>query len=168
MPTGQAPPKAKPADDADIVIEAVMAATRLLMGLSSRSIAAVDESITLPQFRLLSVLHAQGALKLSSLADYLEVNPSTATRMIDRLIRSSLVSRQVNPNSRREIMVELTRNGTAVVNKINELRRGEIAGVVARMPGAMRGELVRALDAFNYAGSDIPTCNHDPREADII
>jgi DNA-binding MarR family transcriptional regulator len=168
MPTGQAPPRPKRPDDADIVIEAVMAATRLLMGLSSRSIAAVDESITLPQFRLLSTLHAQGALKLSSLADYLEVNPSTATRMIDRLIGSNLVSRQVNPNSRREIMVELTRTGTSVVNKINEKRRSEIAAVVARMPRNTRGALVEALDAFNDAGSDIPICNHDPRTADLI
>ncbi len=168
MPTGQVPARAKPADDADIVIEAVMAATRLLMGLSSRSIAAVDESITLPQFRLLSVLATQGALKLSSLADYLEVNPSTATRMIDRLIGSNLVSRQVNPNSRREIMVELTRAGTGVVNRVNELRRDEIASVVARMPRNMRGELVQALDAFNYAGREIPTCNHDPRNADLV
>jgi DNA-binding MarR family transcriptional regulator len=168
MPTGQAPTRPKPADDADVVIEAVMAATRLLMGLSSRSIAAVDESITLPQFRLLSVLHSQGPLKLSSLADYLDVNPSTATRMIDRLIVSDLVTREVNPHSRREIMVELTRSGTSVVNKVNELRREEIATVVARMPRNMRGELVQALEAFNHAGRNIPICNHDPREADLI
>ncbi|HVV21573.1 MAG TPA: MarR family transcriptional regulator [Pseudonocardiaceae bacterium] len=168
MPTGSAPPRSKPFDDADMVTEAVMAATRLLMGLSSRSIASVDESITLPQFRLLSTLSAQGPLKLSSLADYLDVNPSTATRMIDRLIGSNLVSRQVNPNSRREIMVELTRNGANVVSKINEHRRTEIAGIVSSMPRSTRADLVKALDAFNEAGKHIPICNHDPRAADLI
>lgn len=168
MPSGPATAKLKPADDADAVTDAVMAATRLLMGLSSRSIASVDESITLPQFRLLTVLLAQGPLKLSSLADYLEVNPSTATRMIDRLIGSNLVSRQVNPNSRREIVVELTRNGTAVVNKINERRRNEIATVVAGMPRKSRSELIQALEAFNHAGRDIPTCGPDPRTADLV
>ena len=50
----------------------------------ARSLAAVEETITLPQFRLLVILDSRGAMRISSLAELLDVNPSTATRMVDR------------------------------------------------------------------------------------
>src|SRR2546421_12308959 len=67
--------------DVDAVTDAVLTASRLLMSISARSIAAVDDTITIPQFRLLVVLHARGPVKLTAIADALMVNPSTATRM---------------------------------------------------------------------------------------
>ncbi|HWE88281.1 MAG TPA: MarR family transcriptional regulator [Pseudonocardiaceae bacterium] len=124
------------------------------MAISARSIASVDESITLAQFRLLVVLATCGPLKLATLADHLRVNPSTATRMIDRLIAISLASRQVNPSSRREVVVGLTDTGAAVVNQVTERRRREIAEIVGRMPVKLREDLVEALEAFAEAGGE--------------
>jgi hypothetical protein len=45
--------------------DAVLTASRLLVAVSARSIAAVDE-ITIPQFRLLVVFDTRGPLKLST------------------------------------------------------------------------------------------------------
>lgn len=53
-------------DDVDAVTDAMLTASRLLVAVSTRSIAAVDESITIPQFRLLVVLSSRGALKLTA------------------------------------------------------------------------------------------------------
>lgn len=142
--------------DVDAVTDAVLTASRLLVAVSARSIASADETITLAQFRLLVVLITRGPLKLSTLADHLGVNPSTATRMIDRLITTGLVSRQVNPHSRREVVVELTEPGAEVVATVTDRRRREIAGIVARMPANLRRELVAALEAFNDAGGEPP------------
>lgn len=47
---------------ADAVTDAVLAASWLLVGLSARSIASVDESITMSQFRLLIFLNTRGPL----------------------------------------------------------------------------------------------------------
>ncbi|MGH3669657.1 MAG: MarR family winged helix-turn-helix transcriptional regulator [Pseudonocardiaceae bacterium] len=141
---------------ADAVTDAVLTASRLLVAVSARSIAVADETITLSQFRLLVVLITRGPLKLSTLADHLGVNPSTATRMIDRLIATGLVSRQVNPHSRREVVVELTETGAEVVTTVTARRRREIAGIVARMPVKHRRELVDVLEAFNEAGGEPP------------
>src|SRR3954451_15755886 len=96
----------KPApDDVDAMTDAVLTASRLLIAVSARSIGAVDESITIPQFRLLVVLDGRGPLKLTTLAEHLGVNPSTVTRMVDRLVAAGLVSREANPASRRELVV---------------------------------------------------------------
>lgn len=84
------------------------------------------------------------------------MNPSTATRMVDRLETAGLVSRKVNPASRRELVVELTTNGIASVGEVIRRRRHEIAQIVARMPAETRQGLVRALTAFTDAGDEAP------------
>jgi DNA-binding MarR family transcriptional regulator len=141
---------------ADTVTDAVLRASRLLVGLSARSIAAVDESITLPQFRVLVVLSTRGAMNLSALAEHLDVKPSTATRMIDRLVITGLVEREVNPISRRQVVIDLTGTGASVVAEVTKLRRREIANIVANMPAPHRRWLVDALDAFSQAGAEPP------------
>ncbi|HJP78989.1 MAG TPA: MarR family transcriptional regulator [Pseudonocardiaceae bacterium] len=147
---------AHPRDNAtaDAVTDAVLTASRLLVAVSARSIAAVEESITLPQFRLLVVLSTRGAVKLTQLAEQLGVAPSTATRMVDRLVSADLVSREVNPNSRRELVVSLSAAGQAVVRQVTQRRRRDIARIVARMPEQQRQGLIDALEAFTAAGDE--------------
>ena len=140
----------------DAVTDAVLTASRLLVGLSARSISAVEDSITLPQFRLLVVLHSRGPLRHSTLSDHLGVAPSTASRMVDRLVAADMVRRDASPNSRREIMVELTEAGQQVVRQVTARRRKEIAKIVAKMPEDTRRGLVDALTAFAEAGGEPP------------
>lgn len=142
---------------ADAVTDAVLTASRLLVAVSVRSIASVDESITISQFRMLVVLSTRGPMKLSVLADHLGVNPSTTTRMIDRLIAAGMVDRHVNPVSRREVVVSLTPAGASVVTRVLQQRRREISRIVARMPDRHRLELVEALEAFSDAGGEPAT-----------
>lgn len=141
-------------DDVDAVTDAVLTASRLLVAVSARSIAAVDETITIPQFRLLIVLRTRGPVKLTSLAEHLSVNPSTATRMVDRLATAGLISRETNPASRRELMVALTSVGARVVDDVTSHRRSEIARIVSRMAPATRRGLVDVLTAFAAAGNE--------------
>ncbi|MQA12439.1 MAG: MarR family transcriptional regulator [Pseudonocardiaceae bacterium] len=152
----RAEPDAHAADDVDAVTDAVLTASRLLIAVSARSIAAVDETITIPQFRVLVVLEARGPVKLAAIAEQLDVNPSTATRMVDRLVAAGLANREANPATRRELVVELTAKGRAVVSEVTEHRRAEIAEIVGRVPAATRKGLVRALTAFAEAGGETP------------
>ena len=138
----------------DAVTDAVLTASRLLIAVSATSIAEVDDSITIPQFRLLVALHGSGRLKLSALAEVLGVNPSTATRMVDRLIAAGLVDRQVNPTSRREVLLGLTDVGARTVVKVTRQRRKNIARIVDRMAPDRTSALVRTLEAFSEAGGE--------------
>ncbi len=146
--------EARPAQDADELTDALLTASRLLVALSARSIAAVDETITIPQFRTLVILSTRGPSNVATLAGLLNVQPSTATRMVDRLVGSGLLDRRTNPNSRREQIVALTDRGRQVVDTATAYRRNEIATVAARMPAADREGLVRALTAFTAAGGE--------------
>ncbi|MCC9710919.1 MarR family transcriptional regulator [Streptomyces sp. MNU76] len=141
-------------DDVDAVTRAVLTASRLLVAVSARSLAEVEERVTLPQFRMLVVLSTRGATKLVGLADLLQVAPSTAMRMIDRLIAAGLADRQTNPDNRRETMLQLTDEGRRTVADVTGRRRAEIATIVERLAPDQRTALVGALTAFNEAGGE--------------
>ncbi|HEY3685983.1 MAG TPA: MarR family transcriptional regulator [Streptosporangiaceae bacterium] len=148
------PAAAAGTDDVNAVTTAVLTASRLLVAVSARSLAAVQEHVTLPQFRMLVVLAGEEELKLVALAERLAVNPSTAMRMVDRLTASGLVDRRVNPANRRETALRLTIAGRRIVDDVTARRRAEIASIVARMPAEHRHDLVRALRAFTDAGEE--------------
>ena len=138
--------------DVDAVTRAVLTASRLLVAVSARSLAEVD--VTLPQFRMLVVLSSRGATKLVTLAELLQVAPSTAMRMVDRLIAAGLADRQVNPDNRRETLLQLTDAGRHAVVDVTARRRSEFATIVERLTPAQRAALVEALTAFNEAGGE--------------
>lgn len=143
-------------DDVDAVTDAVLTASRLLVALSAKSIAAVDETITLPQFRLMVVLYTGGPMKLTAIAEVLGVNPSTATRMVDRILTAGLITRETNPASRREMIIDLTPTGREQVREVTRRRRAMIRQIVRRMAPTTRRGMVRALSAFAAAGGEPP------------
>jgi DNA-binding MarR family transcriptional regulator len=140
----------------DEVTSAMLTASRLLVAISVRSLAAVQDTVTLPQFRLLVVLSSQGPSKLVTLAGLLEVNPSTAMRMVDRLAAGGFVRREASPRSGREVRIQVTPAGRRIVDDVTARRRAEIAAVVSRMPAGQRHALVAALRAFTEAGGEPP------------
>ncbi|WP_326811810.1 MarR family transcriptional regulator [Streptomyces scopuliridis] len=140
--------------DVDAVTHAVLTASRLLVKVSARSLAAVAERVTLPQFRLLAVLAAHGDAKLVDIAERLGVNPSTAMRMLDRLIVAGLATRQSNPCNRRETLLRLTPEGRTLVDRVTAVRHREISAIVERLTPEQRTALVGALTAFTEAGGE--------------
>src|SRR3954447_14885276 len=113
-------------DDVDAVTRAVLTASRLLVAVPAHSLAEVEERVTLPQVRMLVVLSTRGATKLVTLAELLQVAPSTAMRMVDRLIAAGLADRRTNPDNRRETLLQLTREGRRTVEDVTARRRTEI------------------------------------------
>ncbi|MFK0291835.1 MarR family winged helix-turn-helix transcriptional regulator [Streptomyces sp. NPDC090442] len=140
--------------DVDAVTRAVLTASRVLVGVSARSLAAVEDTVTLPQFRLLVALSTHSDANLSTVADLLGVNPSTAMRMIDRLTAAGLTERRANPANRRESLIQLTEDGGRIVDEVTARRREEIASIVSRMDPAQGQALVEALTAFATAADE--------------
>jgi DNA-binding MarR family transcriptional regulator len=141
-------------ESVDAITDALLTASRLLVAVSARSIAAVDDAITFPQFRALVILSSRGSVNLATLAGLLDVKPSAAGRMVDRLVSAGLIDRQPHPTSRRELLAVLTPRGRKIVRQVTAHRRREIAGIVEKMPPAQRRGLVRALTAFTAAGGE--------------
>ena len=143
-------------DSLDAITDALLTASRLLVAISARSIARVDETITIPQFRTLVILSARGPINLRTLAGLLHVQRSTTGRMVERLVTEGLIDRRPHPASRRELVVELTPRGQDMVHAVTAQRREEIARIVHNMPQRERYGLVSTLTAFTTAGGELP------------
>src|SRR5690242_16030574 len=107
---------------ADPVVDAVLRASRALVGITARSLAAVNAEVTLPQFRSLVVLATAGPQTVSALADRLAVHASTMTRMCNRLVTRGLVVRAPSAVDRREVVIALSKTGTSVVEDVMAAR----------------------------------------------
>jgi DNA-binding MarR family transcriptional regulator len=140
----------------DELVAAMVTASRVLVAVSARSLAAIEEALTVPQFRMLVVLDSGGPTNLTRLAEQLAVNPSTAMRMVDRLTGAGMVERAPDPADRRVVVLAATAAGRQVVRQVTERRQAEITRIVSTMPAQGRGAMVEALRAFARAADEEP------------
>jgi DNA-binding MarR family transcriptional regulator len=144
----------QPVEGTDALVMALLTASRALVGVSARSIATVENRVTLTQFRVLVVLDAHGPTRLNQLAARLDVAPSTALRTVDRLVAAELVDRRDNERDRREVVIKLTPPGLDVVREVTSRRKAAIEEIVQQMPAERRRALVEALSAFAEAADE--------------
>ena len=96
------------ADEA--AVDAVLTASRTLVAVATRSLGAAAEDTTIAQYRALVVLASRGPQRIGDLAGALDVTPSTAGRMCDRLVRKGLMRHRARAD-RRAVRVSVTAAG---------------------------------------------------------
>jgi DNA-binding MarR family transcriptional regulator len=129
-------------------------ASRAIVGIAAAAVAELDDAVTVPQLRVLVMVHSRGPLNLTAVAAALEVNPSNASRTCDRLIRAGLLDRRDAPDDRRNVTLSLTDEGRSLVEKLTKHRRNAIERVLRRMEAADRDQLAEALDKFATAAGE--------------
>jgi DNA-binding MarR family transcriptional regulator len=142
--------------DADELVDTVLAASRALVAVAARSLAAAGDEVTLPQYRALVVLAARGPQGTAELATALAVNPSTATRMCDRLVRKGLVRRHRQTGDRRSVRITLTAQGRELVAEVTRRRRAELARLLEALPPGQHEPVIAAFRAFAAAAGELP------------
>jgi DNA-binding MarR family transcriptional regulator len=140
----------------DPFVDSLLRASRALVAITSRSLSAVNNDVTLPQFRSLVVLATAGPQTVSALADRLAVHASTMTRMCNRLVTRGLVVRAPSAADRREVVIALTTMGTSVVEGVMTARRQELDRVVHRISDDDRAAVIAALNTFSQAAGEGP------------
>jgi DNA-binding MarR family transcriptional regulator len=137
-------------------VDAVMLAARVLVAITARSMAVLEEQLSLPQWRVLVMVERDGPLNLGAVARGLGVHPSNATRACDRLVSAGLLHRGEDADDRRNLVLTLTTQGSQLVQTVINHRRTAIQDVLGRMPDQQRRELVPLLQAFAQAAGESP------------
>ena len=99
--------------------------------------------MTRAQWGVLFRLQRNEGLKQSELADLLEVQPITLTRLIDRLCDNGLIERRSDPNDRRAKRLFLTPAAKPVLEKVTAAAETMMARVLEGFDPAAR-EAMRA------------------------
>ena len=111
---------------------------------------------TLFPITLRQPLTALANLGVTDLAAALDVTPSMAGRICDRLLRKGLIRRHRARSDRRAVQVSLTAAGWEVVDQAIARRRALIADILGRLPVRQQSAVASALAAFAAAAGEIP------------
>jgi DNA-binding MarR family transcriptional regulator len=132
-------------------------ATRGLLELNVSVLARMEKRIGLAPLRALQSLDRIGPCLVTELGVDLDLLPSTASRLSDRLAESGYITRSVSPTNRRATVLELTDAGRAVLDELIALRVVAFDEVSRRMTEDDRSALVRGAQAFTDAHADLVT-----------
>jgi DNA-binding MarR family transcriptional regulator len=135
-------------------VEAVLRASRALVGIAAESLAIVEDAVTVPQLRVLVMVFTRGPLNLATVATALDVNPSNASRICHRLVKAGLLKRSEAKEDRRNLMLTLTPAGSRLVNKVTQHRRRSIERVLRTMPAGDRHTMAEAFTLFASAAGE--------------
>ncbi|MFJ8579701.1 MarR family transcriptional regulator [Micromonospora sp. NPDC093277] len=132
---------------------AVAAAAEALIGVldSAASRHAVPVSPT--QLRVLLLIVSHPNTNVNRLAELLDVVPSSASRLCDRLEAVGLLRRVADPRDRREVRLLATAAAETLLRELTERRHQAVQVVLDRMPNRVQHELLLALVAFGQAAA---------------
>jgi DNA-binding MarR family transcriptional regulator len=144
---------------------AVDQAAEGLVAVLDAAATAAAMSISPTQLRVLTILRSSPDVNVNRLAEALQVVPSSASRLCDRLEALGLLYRTADNKDRREVQLRMTSAARAKLDQLSKRRHEALTEVLARMPEARRRELLRSLTAFAAAALDQPAADEGRRSA---
>jgi len=127
---------------ADSIMTVVPAVTRFLRA-SIRSHG--KPHLSLSQLRVLYFLQRRSQSSLSAVADYLDVTRPTMSAMVDRLVQRGLVHRSPDPSERRRIILSLTPEGTATMERVYRATQQTVADRLEALSAAQLNQISAGL-----------------------
>lgn len=113
------------------------------------------------QLSSLMVIHAitgdraeRGDVTVGAVADHLDIDPSTASRLVGHAIDAGFVSRSPSPVDARRAHLRLTESGERIRELTDELRRRFIAQLMADWSERDRREFARLFGRFAEAAAN--------------
>jgi MarR family transcriptional regulator, transcriptional regulator for hemolysin len=101
--------------------------------------------ISQAQWSVLVRLDRQEGQKQSELAEMLDLQPISLTRLLDRLAQNGLIERRPDPNDRRANRLYLTPAARPLLEQLGHLGQDVMKGVLAGIDPAGLEELLRNL-----------------------
>jgi DNA-binding MarR family transcriptional regulator len=80
--------------------------------------ALAPHRLSIAMWRVMAALAAKGGQRQIDIVDLTSIDASTLSRLVTRLVRMGLVLRTRSANSNREVAVELSAKGTALVVRL--------------------------------------------------
>ncbi|WP_106397359.1 MarR family winged helix-turn-helix transcriptional regulator [Actinocorallia populi] len=89
-----------------------------------------------------------GEVTVGAVAERLEIDPSTASRLVGHAIDAGFVTRRPSTSDARRADLQLTETGLRVLESADEHRNAYVSRVMRTWPEADRREFARLLTAF--------------------
>jgi len=103
-----------------------------------------ESDLTYSQMQALRYLSTHKRVTVGDLAEGLNISYPSATNMVHRLEKKSLIRRVANPRDRRQVGLILTDAGREMIQRLDQERRQRFASVLAQMEPSERSAFIRA------------------------
>lgn len=117
--------------------------------------ALARHQVTIDMWRVLAALADDGRQRQVDLAGMTSIEPSTISRMVTRLVHRGLVSRGRSHTNGREVVVELTARGKALVDQLIPVALAIESSAIGEM-GA--GDLARIKQGLRRMYANLTQC----------
>jgi DNA-binding MarR family transcriptional regulator len=107
-------------------------------------------SLSIPQLRVLTFLHHVPGAPLAGVTEHLGVSRSTASALVDRLVRRKLVNRTEDPQERRCVVLTLTPAGAQHLQQARDATCACLAQVLA---GLSEADLLQVTEGLTLLGN---------------
>jgi DNA-binding MarR family transcriptional regulator len=84
----------------------------------------LDRTLSKQEFFAMMLINREGEIIMSQIADYVNISMSTATGIIDRLVKNGYCTRRRSESDRRVVMIALTKKAEKIIDDIKEIGSG--------------------------------------------
>jgi DNA-binding MarR family transcriptional regulator len=101
--------------------------------------------VPIEQLRILELLQDSDGRSMGDLAQRALIEPTTLTKIIDRMVSDGVVYRAPDPNDRRRELIRLAAGGKALFKRLDRITIAQQDRLQKRIPPAKMEELRRLL-----------------------
>jgi MarR family transcriptional regulator, organic hydroperoxide resistance regulator len=121
----------------------------------------LTSDLTVAQLRILLVLYTEGPSRMSSIASSLGIAVSTATGIVDNLVKKGLVVRGADPEDRRLVICTLSSLGQETINRLWALGQFQIEKL---LQGLSLEQLKKAAEVAEFLLLNVTSKSTNPTE----
>ncbi len=97
--------------------------------------------IAVEQLRILEALHGGDGRSMGELATIALIEPTTLTKVIDRMVSEGLVFRSPDAQDRRRVLIMIAPGGRALFRRLNRITASQEARIARQIPNEKLDEL---------------------------
>lgn len=117
----------------------------------------LDDLITPTQYFILQLISSHDNCKAADIAQILDISPSAATAIIDRLYKNGWLERDRSEKDRRIVWLKVTESGAKLLSGI-ETRRFQL--LVKQFNNVTEEEIEQVCEVFKKALKNIEECRN--------
>lgn len=129
--------------DLDEIVQAIGSIQRGIVSVALTPLRDVSPHVAYAEFGVLRLLAIEGSRRISDICNELSMAPSTLTRYCDQLCRLGLMIRTRDARDRREVRIDLTSQGRALVKSVIKRQHRDLADYLSSLSASERATLVR-------------------------
>lgn len=106
------------------------------------------DRFSISQLKVLMILSHEESFKMKDITEELGIANSSATELIDKLIKEELVERFRKADDRRVVRVKLTEKGRTFIDEMKELKKKVWRSMIEKSDEEDREDLLRVAKKF--------------------